>query len=414
MKNNKRIYLSPPHMSGEELEFVKEAFASNWVAPLGPMVDAFEKEFAQTIGVPYACALSSGTAALHLALRIVLGRAVGHRSSVIGQARSAEVICPTLTFAASANVIVYEGCRPVFIDCSPDTWTLDPELLEEELEGCARKGKLPRAVITVDLYGQPCDYGRILKVCERYDVPVIEDAAEALGARYEGRPESGDGRPVGPGFAGSFGVAGAFSFNGNKVITTAGGGMLVSHNKEVVDKARFLSTQARDPAPYYQHSAIGFNYRLSNILAAIGRGQLKVLFERVAKRRWIFDYYQRALGDLPGVRFMPEASYGKSSRWLTCMTIERPKTGDRGPKTDRGPSGLVMGIIEALERENIEARPIWKPLHLQPVFKGCRVRGGRVAEGLFENGLCLPSGSILTEDDLERICAVVRKQVLGF
>ncbi|MEO0070930.1 MAG: DegT/DnrJ/EryC1/StrS family aminotransferase, partial [candidate division WOR-3 bacterium] len=220
-------------------------------------------------------------------------------------------------------------------------------------------------------------------------------------------------KPQPIGFAGSFGVAGAFSFNGNKVITTGGGGMLVSHNKKMVDKARFLSTQARDAAPYYQHSEIGFNYRMSNILAAIGRGQLKVLFERVAKRRRIFEYYQRALGDLSGVKFMPEAPYGRSSRWLTCITIEGPKTGDRRPKTDKGPSEMVMRILRALEEENIEARPIWKPMHLQPVFKDCRVRGGKVAERLFENGLCLPSGSSLTEEDLERICAIIRGVLEG-
>jgi len=466
--SNKRVYLSPPHMCGREMKYVKEAFASNWIAPLGPMVDAFEREFAQLVGVPHTCALSSGTAALHLALRIVLQRQVKEKVKVQVQMKnhpststltststySDKIICPTLTFSASANVIVYEGCAPVFIDCDERTWTIDPDLLSEELDECAKKGKLPRAVITVDLYGQCCDYELILAKCAEYEVPVIEDAAEALGATYQGRLKTGDRRPetedrgrkvkveekvkekekgkgdssgspststltstcsdVEMGFsqpqpepqpvryAGSFGVAGAFSFNGNKVITTAGGGMLVSHHKEIVDKARFLATQARDPAPYYQHSEIGFNYRMSNILAAIGRGQLTVLNERVAARRRNFEFYQQALGDLPGIGFMPEAPYGKSSRWLTCITIDPKEFGATSEE-----------VRLALEKENIEARPLWKPLHLQPVFKDCRVRGGRVAERLFGTGLCLPSGSNLTEDDLNRVCEVIRKTGRG-
>jgi len=404
-------------MCGREMEFVKEAFASNWIAPLGPMVDAFEREFAQIVGVPHTCALSSGTAALHLALRIVLqrqvkekGRKKNHPST---STYSDEVICPSLTFSASANVIVYEGCVPVFIDCDEKTWTIDPDLLGEELDECAKRGRLPRAVITVDLYGQCCDYESILKKCAEYEVPVIEDAAEALGATYERKlevEEKGDSKekpttfsqPQPVRYAGSFGIAGAFSFNGNKVITTAGGGMLVSHHKGIVDKARFLATQARDPAPYYQHSEIGFNYRMSNILAAIGRGQLSILNERVAARRRNFEFYQQALRCLPGIGFMPEAPYGKSSRWLTCITIDPKEFG-----------ASSEGVRLALEKEHIEARPLWKPLHLQPVFKGCRVRGGRVAEKLFATGLCLPSGSNLTEDDLNRVCEVIRKTGKG-
>ena len=468
----KRIYLSPPHMSGKELELVREAFESNWVAPLGPHVDAFEQEFIQTIagGTPgaerqapsapngtddergtldgpmHACALSSGTGALHLALRILTGdggRGTGGRGrrTEDGGPRSDEVICSTFTFAASANAITYEGLVPVFIDCDERSWNMDPGLLREELAACAKRGRLPRAVMVVDLYGQCADYDPISEACAEFEVPLIEDAAEALGATYHGEVkvevevEKGNGQDAsqrseakGQGSrplseqpsavsrqplarpAGCFGACAAFSFNGNKVITTAGGGMLVSHDKRMVDKTRFLATQARDKAPYYQHSEIGFNYRMSNVLAAIGRGQLQVLSERIAARRRNFEFYRRALGDLPGVEFMPEAPYGRSTRWLTCLTILRPKTEDGGRRTSQtGPRASVLRIIEALETENIEARPLWKPMHLQPVFEGCRVRGGAVSQRLFENGLCLPSGSALTEAELERICGIVRK-----
>jgi pyridoxal phosphate-dependent aminotransferase EpsN len=417
----KRIYLSPPHMCGRELEFVRDAFESNWVAPLGPHVDAFEREFAEAVGVPYATALSSGTAALHLALRILTGRpGTAGRGRETGSTQSAEVICSTFTFSASANAIAYEGGVPVFIDCDAGSWNMDPGLLREELAACAKRGKLPRAVIVVDLYGQCADYDPILAACAEYGVPVIEDAAEALGATYWGKVkaevEAKEKEPGPPSvstsirLAGSFGRAAAFSFNGNKVITTAGGGMLVSHDKTIIDKAHFLATQARDKAPYYQHSEIGFNYRMSNILAAIGRGQLTVLQERVAARRRNSEYYQNTLGDLPGIEFMPEAPYGRCTRWLTCLTLDRQTGGaGRGTKNDGRPRSSVLGLLKALEAENIEARPLWKPMHLQPVFKGCRVRGGGVSERLFENGLCLPSGSALTEEDLSRVCAVVKR-----
>ena len=391
-------------MSGREQEFIRDAFDTNWIAPLGPHVDAFEREFAETVGVPHATALSSGTAALHLALRI------------LGLQRGDEVVCSTFTFAASANAIAYDGGVPVFTDCDAGSWNMDPCLLREELVAGAKRGKLPRAVIAVDLYGQSADYDPIVRACEEFQVPLIEDAAEALGATYWGQVKAkveakAEEKETSPApvststssstsarFAGSFGRAAAFSFNGNKVITTAGGGMLVSHDKAIIDKARFLATQARDPAPHYQHSEIGFNYRMSNVLAAIGRGQLAVLSERVAARRRNFEYYQRALGDLPGIEFMPEAPYGRCTRWLTCLTIDPEAFG--ATRDD---------VRLALEKENIEARPLWKPMHLQPVFKGCRVSGGGVSERLFENGLCLPSGSALTEEDLERICAVVRR-----
>ncbi len=426
-------------MSGREQELVRDAFETNWIAPLGPHVDGFEREFAAAVGVPYATALSSGTAALHLALRILGtgdgGRKTGARGrKTMDEARSNEVVCSTFTFSASANAIVYEGLVPVFIDCDAGSWNMDPGLLREELAACAKRGKLPRAVIVVDLYGQCADYDPIARACEEFEVPLIEDAAEALGAAYWGTSEARCQKPDARSqksetkktepttqnvrMAGSFGAAAAFSFNGNKIITTAGGGMLVSHDKAITDKARFLATQSRDKAPYYQHSEIGFNYRMSNVLAAIGRGQLTVLHERIAVRRRNFEFYRQSLGDLPGIEFMPEASYGRCTRWLTCLTVGHDKDEDkvkvkveptggdeRSTKNEAAPRSSVLGLIQALEAENIEARPLWKPMHLQPVFRGCRVRGGAVSERLFRNGLCLPSGSALTEEDLERVCA---------
>jgi pyridoxal phosphate-dependent aminotransferase EpsN len=347
---------------------------SNWVAPLGPHVDAFEQEFCTKVEVPHGVALSSGTAALHLALRI------------LGLQPGDEVICPTLTFSASANAITYDGGTPVFVDCDRTSWNIDPVLLREELAACAARGSLPRAVVAVDLYGQSADYEPIVAACEEFGVPLVEDAAEALGATYGDKP------------VGGFGRASVFSFNGNKVITTSGGGMLVSHDETLVEKARFLATQARDPAAHYQHSEIGFNYRMSNILAAVGRAQLGVLDRRVAARRRVFEFYRGALGNLPGVRFMPEAPYGRSTRWLTCLTIDPDEFGS-----------TREDVRLELEKENIEARPVWKPMHLQPVFEGCRVRGGDVSARLFELGLCLPSGSAMTKDDLERVCAIVRQ-----
>jgi dTDP-4-amino-4,6-dideoxygalactose transaminase len=369
-----RLYLSPPHQSGFEREFVEDAIVSNWIAPLGPHVDAFEQELANVIQVSHAVALSSGTAALHLAARLM------------GVERGDEILCPSLTFSASVNVVVYEGARPVFIDCDAGSWNMDPHLLAEELRDRARVGRMPRAVIVVDLYGQSADYDRILPICEEYGVPLIEDAAEALGATYRGKP------------VGRFGQCAAFSFNGNKIITTSGGGMLVSQDEELVRKARFLATQARDPASHYQHSVIGYNYRLSNILAAIGRAQLRVLQERVEARRRIFETYVELLEDLPGVEFMPEAPYGRCNRWLTCLTIEPEAFG-----------ATREDVRLALEAEDIEARPVWKPMHLQPVFKDCTVRGGPVSEELFEKGLCLPSGSAMSREQVERVSSVVRR-----
>jgi len=372
-RREKRLFLSPPHPDGRERELLIQAYESNWITTLGPHVDAFEQGMCEKVGVGHAAALASGTAALHLAL------------VMLGIERGEEVLCSNLTFAATANAIVYCGATPVFIDSNRESWNMDPELLAEELDSCARKGKLPQAAFVVDLYGQCAEYGRIDEVCLKYGVPIIEDAAEAMGATYNGT------------FAGKFGVMGVFSFNGNKIITTSAGGMLVSDNEEYIKRARFLSTQDRDPAPHYQHSHIGYNYRLSNLLAAVGRGQLERLDEKIARRRAINDFYRNALQDLPGLEFMPEAPYGKSNCWLTVILITPQEFG-----ADR------EAVRLALEKENIESRPIWKPMHLQPVFKDCRVRGGEVSEDLFERGLCLPSGTQMTDEDLERVVNVLK------
>ena len=372
MKNN-RIFLSAPHMGGQELDFVHEAFDSNYIAPLGPQVNAFEKEFAQAVGAKYATALSSGTAALHLVLRYA------------GVTDGDEVICSTFTFVASANAIRYQHAWPVFVDSTFGSWNIDVELLREELRRRAEIGRLPKALMLVHLYGQPADIDPIVEMCERYGVFLLEDAAESLGSTYKGK------------VPGTFGRAGIFSFNGNKIITTSGGGMVVSDDKDLIEKVKFWATQARDPEIYYQHSELGFNYRMSNVLAAIGRGQLRVLEERVEKKREIFARYLEALGDLPGVEFMPEPDYGRATRWLTCLTIDPEVAG-----VDRD---LVMG---ELEKHNIEARPTWKPMHLQPLYQGCEIVGGNVSGELFAKGLCLPSGTGMTDGDLERVIEVVR------
>ena len=369
-----RIFLSPPHMSGAELDFVHEAFASNYIAPLGPMVDAFEKEFAAYAGLPYAVALDSGTAAMHLALR------------ELGVGPGDTVIAPSLTFIASVSPATFLGAAPVFVDVDPATWTLDPALLAEELAACAQRGQRPKAVIPTDLYGQCSDLDRILQVCEPHGVPVVADAAEAMGARYKGR------------HAGSGARAAVYSFNGNKIITTSGGGMLASEDHHLIDRARYLSTQARLPLPHYEHMEIGYNYRMSNIVAAIGRGQLQALELRVAQKRAVFETYRALLAYVPGIAFMPEAPYGRSNRWLTVILVTHDAFGAR-------PEDIRMH----LERHNIESRPVWKPLHLQPVFRGCRMRGGAVCEDLFARGLCLPSGTALTRPDLERICVLLRE-----
>ncbi|MCX5880310.1 MAG: DegT/DnrJ/EryC1/StrS family aminotransferase [Deltaproteobacteria bacterium] len=427
MKN--RIFLSPPHMGGDEIKYVQKAFESNYIAPLGPQVDAFEREFSEYTGLQYCVALASGTAAMHLGLRY------------LGIGPGDEVLCSTLTFIGSVTPVTFLGGTPVFIDCDRETWNMDPVLLEAELERCAKAGNLPKAVVPTDLYGQCCDYARIYEVCERFGVPVVMDVAEAMGARYLrtdereseragesesvkadeeglklGRSEvgkSGTGRWL---HAGKGARAAVFSFNGNKIMTTSGGGMLASDDGELIEKARFWSQQAREPFVHYEHTEIGYNYRMSNILAAIGRGQLAVLDERVRRKREIFDYYHAALGcgDIPGIEFMPEASYGRCNRWLTVVLITPEMFG-----VD------CEAVRQALEAENIESRPVWKPMHLQPVFElaterhrktqtdkrkyTARCVGGKVAEDLFERGLCLPSGTAMTNSDLDRVIDIVLK-----
>lgn len=369
---NKPILLSPPHMGKEELQFIQDAFDTNWIAPVGPNVDAFEQEFCDVVGASHAAAVSSGTAALHLALHL------------LGIEPGDEVWCSTLTFIATASPITYLGAKPVFLDSDRRSWNLDPNLFQEALEQRARINRLPKAVILVHLYGQSADIEPILQTCEQYNIPLIEDAAEALGASYKGRSP------------GTFGRMGIYSFNGNKIITTSGGGMLVSEDAELVERARFLATQARNPAPHYQHSEVGYNYRLSNVLAGIGRGQLRVLKDHVAARCRNFEFYQQALGHLPGIEFMPEAPYGCPTRWLTCLTIDPELFGCNRER-----------VRLALAQELIESRPVWKPLHLQPVFESCEHVAGQVSESLFEQGLCLPSGSNLQEEELKRVAHTI-------
>lgn len=367
------IWLSPPHLSGNEQAYVQEAFETNWVAPLGPHVDAFERALCQRTGAGHAAALSSGTAALHLAL-VLLGVGPGD-----------EVLCQSLTFAASANPIVYQGARPVFVDSEPSTWNLCPGALEEALADRIRWGKRPKAVIAVDLYGMPARWDELTAVCSRYEVPLIEDAAEALGSVYRGRP------------CGSFGRLSVLSFNGNKIITTSGGGALLSADPLLIEQARWLAMQARDPAPHYQHSRIGYNYRLSNVCAGIGRAQLEVLADRVARRRTTYAFYRHHLAPRPGFGFLPEPEGCFSNRWLSCVTIDPEE------------AGITREDLRlALVARGIESRPLWKPLHRQPVFVECPFYGSGLADELFRTGLCLPSGSSLTEGQREEILGVIR------
>jgi pyridoxal phosphate-dependent aminotransferase EpsN len=364
-------------MTGREMGFIQEAFDSNWIAPLGPHVDAFEKEIAAYVGTKGALALSSGTAAIHLGLKLLN---IGPEDVVF---------CSSLTFSASVNPVLYQGATPAFIDSNRETWNMCPVALRRAFEDAAAKNRLPKAVIVVDLYGQSADYSSILEICASYGVPVFEDAAEALGATYRDKK------------CGALGSLGVLSFNGNKIITTSGGGMLLSDDSELLAKARFWATQARDPAPHYQHSEIGYNYRMSNILAAIGRAQLEVIEDRVAARRRVFENYRNAFEETPGLSFMPEAPFGRANRWLTVMIID-PETGV-----------VPADIMKALQEQNIESRPVWKPMHLQPVFSQCAYfsaeDGKSVSDTLFDNGICLPSGSNMTEKEQERVIALVRK-----
>jgi dTDP-4-amino-4,6-dideoxygalactose transaminase len=376
MTSPKRIFLSPPHMSGTERGLVDEVFDTNYIAPAGPMIDRFESAFCEATGFAHAAALSSGTAAIHLALRLA------------GVGPDDEVWVPTLTFIGSVSPIVWLGAKPVFFDVDEESWTLDIGLLADEMARAAKGGRLPAAVISVDLYGQCANLDAIRAICDPHGVPVIADAAEAMGATYKGR------------HAGKGATAAAFSFNGNKIITTGGGGMIASDDARIVAEARYLSQQAREPVMHYEHKTLGYNYRMSGLNAAVGVGQLAALADRVARRREIFARYERELGNLPGISFMPEAPTGRANRWLTVMLI------DSG-KTNAPPEKLRL----ALEAQNIEARPVWKPMHMQPVFHGRRTIGGAVSEKLFAIGLCLPSGTQMSEEDqgrvIETLCRVV-------
>ena len=367
-----RIYLSPPHMGGSEIKYVHEAFEANWVAPAGPNIDAFERELLAYTNAGHCAALSSGTAAIHLGL-VILGVGSGD-----------EVLCSSFTFSGSCNPIAYQGATPIFIDSEPETWNMDPVLLEASILDRIAKDQKPKAIIVVHLYGMPCRIVDIMDIANKYEIPVIEDAAEALGSTFLEQK------------LGTFGDIGIFSFNGNKIITTSGGGALVSMNKKWVQKAKFLSTQARDAAPHYQHSEIGYNYRLSNVCAGIGRGQLEVLDQRVLQRRHIFECYKKAFSNTPGISFQEEGAGSFSNRWLTCILID--------------PTEHKVGREEirlALEEHNIESRPLWKPMHLQPVFSKAPCYGGEVSEKLFNTGLCLPSGSALTEADIQRVVDII-------
>jgi len=371
---NQKIWLSSPHMGGTERAYVNEAFDTNWIAPLGPHVDAFEKGLAVFTGSKHAAALSSGTAAIHLAL-VMLGVKAGD-----------EVLCQSFTFSASANPIVYQGAAPVFIDSEKETWNMCPVHLRAAVEDRIKKGRKPKAIIPVHLYGMPGQMEAIMAIAKEFDIPVIEDAAEALGSTINGKG------------CGTFGDMGILSFNGNKIITTSGGGALISDTENYISQARFLATQARDAAPHYQHSHIGYNYRMSNVCAGIGLGQLEALPQRVQQRRANYDFYAEALKGLPGISFLPEPAGSFSNRWLTTIAVDAKANG-----------GITRETIRlALEKDNIESRPLWKPMHLQPIFEHYAFYGDGTSEKLFDDGLCLPSGSNLSKADLERVAGIIK------
>lgn len=375
MSDKNRIYLSAPHMGGGEMKYIKEAFDQNWIAPLGPNVDCFEKEISNYIGVKDTAVLSSGTAAIHLALII------------LGVGKNDEVITSSFTFSATVNPVIYQGANPILIDSESETWNMSPELLETAIKDRIRKGKRPKAVMPVHLYGMPSSMDQILDITSRYEIPVIEDAAEAFGSMYRGK------------HIGSLGDIGIFSFNGNKIITTSGGGALLSNKPDYIENARFLATQARDKAPYYQHSHIGYNYRMSNILAGIGRGQIAQIDERIKRRRNIFSFYKELLGVREGIELLeePDDRYF-SNHWLTTVLLDPDKT------------KLTPEIVmRELEQENIESRLLWKPMHLQPVFASAPAYLNGISETLFRNGICLPSGSNLTDEELNRIAGAFDK-----
>ncbi|CCW04724.1 MULTISPECIES: DegT/DnrJ/EryC1/StrS family aminotransferase [Bacillus] len=379
---NQRIFLSSPHMSGNEKIYINEAFDTNWIAPLGPNVDHFEEEMSDYIGSKGAVAVSSGTAAIHLALELL-------------EVKSGDcVFCSSLTFIASANPIMYQGAEPIFIDSEVETWNMSPIALEKAFKDAQGTGRMPKAVIVVNLFGQSAKMDEILTICNYYNVPIIEDAAESLGATYKGKQ------------TGTLGKLGVYSFNGNKIITTSGGGMIVSDDIELLKKAKFLATQARDPAIHYQHSKVGYNYRMSNIIAGIGRAQLQVLDDRVKMRREIFKHYTEALKHLDGITFMPELEGTRSNRWLTAILIDERKLNIN-----------PVNIVQELEKENIEARPLWKPLHIQPVFKGTKYysHGEKesISEFLYHSGICLPSGSNMTMEEQNEVIKYLKENLIG-
>ncbi|MEJ8858371.1 DegT/DnrJ/EryC1/StrS family aminotransferase [Variovorax robiniae] len=380
LEASNRIWLSSPHLGDQETSFVDDAFKTNWIAPLGPHVDGFEREVAAHVGVQHAAALSSGTAALHLGL-LLLGVKAGDT-----------VFCSTLTFVASCNPIVYCGAQPVFIDSEPSTWNMSPQALERALHWARRRGQLPRCVVLVNLYGQSAEMDALLPICSHYGVPVLEDAAESLGAKYRGQS------------SGTFGRLGVFSFNGNKIITTSGGGMLVSDDGDLIGRAQKLSTQARDTARHYEHSELGFNYRLSNVLAGIGRGQLRVLDQRVQQRRLVFERYRQGLADFSFVEWMPEPEHHYSTRWLSCLTLDLPDA-----------DAACLSVMRTLERHSIEARPVWKPMHMQPLFASApyfgHAEGEDVSRRLFLSGLCLPSGSNMDTHQQDRVINLLRRSL---
>jgi len=369
----KRLFLSPPHMSGKELEYVKEAFASNYIAPIGPQLNQFEEKFQEITGFKHCVAVSSGTAAIHLALRS------------LGVSAGDVVLGSTLTFVGSVAAVKYQNAELVFIDSEPDSWNMDPHLLAEEIDRLVAIGKKPAAVLPTELYGHPCDMDRILAVCQPHDIPVICDSAESLGAFYRGQPT---GRKA---------LVAISSFNGNKIITTSGGGMVASDDKDLIDQCRYLATQARQPVLHYEHTDVGYNYRMSNVVAAIGIGQLEVLADRVNKKRQIAAWYNQHLEQIDGLHLMPEAEFARATRWLTVFTIDPAKVTTK-----------PLEIVAALEANNIESRPVWKPLHLQKAFADCRSVGGVVALNLYENGICLPCGTEMTEDDVSRVCDIIK------
>lgn len=369
-----RIWLSSPHMSGHEQKYIQEAFETNWIAPLGSNVDGFEKDVCEYTGSKHGAALTSGTAAIHLALKLC------------GVGADDYVICQSFTFVATANAIMYEKAIPIFVDSEQDTWGMDPKLMEKAILHCISLEKKPKAIIPVHLYGMPVKMDEIMQIAEKYKIPVIEDAAEALGSTIHGQK------------CGTFGDYGVISFNGNKIITSSGGGILLSDSKSKIEKARFLATQSRDMAPFYQHSEVGFNYRMSNVLAGIGRGQMEVIEERVDQRRCNFEYYKKELGNIPGISFLEELNGYKSNRWLTIILIDSKLT-----------NGVTSEQIRlALDAENIESRPLWKPMHMQPLYEKHPYFGNGVAMKLFKTGLCLPSGSNLTELDLQRVVKIIQ------